>query len=242
TTFKGVSSFLGHAGFYRRFIQDYSKIARLMTHLLEKETPFVFSKKCIDAFNTLKKKLTEASILVVPDWNLPFELMCDASDYAIGAVLGQCKLKHFQSIHYASKMMTEAQIHYTTTEKEMLVVVYAFQKFRPYLVLSNSIVYTDHSALKYFLNKQDTKPRLLRWVLLLQEFNITILDKKGSENLAADHLLRLKNPHQDVLENKDINENFPLETLGSLTNNNTPCFADIINFHAGNFIKNGLTS
>ncbi|GJT86756.1 reverse transcriptase domain-containing protein [Tanacetum coccineum] len=159
TTVKGVRSFLGHAGFYRRFIQDFSKIARPMTHLLEKETPFVFSKDCIDAFQTLKKKLTEAPILVVPDWNLPFELMCDASDFAIGAVLGQRKTKHFQPIHYASKTMTEAQIHYTTTEKEMLAVVYAFEKFRPYLVLSKSIVYTDHSALKYLMNKQDAKPR-----------------------------------------------------------------------------------
>nr|GFA82898.1 reverse transcriptase domain-containing protein [Tanacetum cinerariifolium] len=220
TTVKGVRSFLGHAGFYRRFIQDFSKIARPMTHLLKKETPFVFSKECIEAFNTLKKKLTEAPILVVPDWNLPFELMCDASDYAIGAVLRQRKSKHFQPIHYASKTMPEAQIHYTMTEREMLAVVYAFEKFRPYLVLSKSIVYTDHSALKYLLNKQDAKPRLLRWVLLLQEFDITILDKKGSENLTADHLSRLENAHQDVLENKDINDNFPLETLGSLTSHN----------------------
>ncbi|GKB65095.1 reverse transcriptase domain-containing protein, partial [Tanacetum coccineum] len=111
-----------------------------MTHLLEKETPFMFSKDCIDAFQTLKKKLTEAPILVVPDWNL------------------QRKMNHFQPIHYASKTMTEAQIHYTTTEKEMLAVVYAFEKFRPYLVLSKSIVYTDHSALKYLMNKQDAKP------------------------------------------------------------------------------------
>ncbi|GJZ80494.1 reverse transcriptase domain-containing protein [Tanacetum coccineum] len=202
TTVKGVRSFLGHAGFYRRFIQDFSKIARPMTHLLEKETPFVFSKDCIDAFQTLKKKLTEAPILVVPDWNLPFELMCDASDFAIGAVLGQRKMKHFQPIHYASKTMTEAQIHYTTTEKEMLAVVYAFEKFWPYLVLSKSIVYTDHSALKYLMNKQDAKPRLLRWVLLLQEFDITIRDKKGSENLGDIYLdLRI---HIDVLKNKDI--------------------------------------
>nr|GEW34472.1 reverse transcriptase domain-containing protein [Tanacetum cinerariifolium] len=129
TTVKGVRSFLGHAGFYLRFIQDFSKIARPVTHLLEKETPFVFSKDCIDAFETLKKKLTEALILVIPDWNLPFELMCDVSDFAIGAVLGQRKMKHFQPIHYASKTMTEAQIHYTTTEKEMLAVVYAFEKF-----------------------------------------------------------------------------------------------------------------
>ncbi|GJR97170.1 reverse transcriptase domain-containing protein [Tanacetum coccineum] len=242
TTVKGVRSFLGHAGFYRRFIQDFSKIARPMTHLLEKETPFVFSKDCIDAFQTLKKKLTEAPILVVPDWNLPFELMCDASDFAIGAVLGQRKMKHFQPIHYASKTMTEAQIHYTTTEKEMLVVVYAFEKFQPYLVLSKSIVYTDHSALKYLMNKQDAKPRLLRWVLLLQEFDITIRDKKGSENLAADHLSRLENPHKDVLENKDINEHFPLETLGVISSENTPWFADYANYHAGNFIIKGMST
>nr|GFA50566.1 reverse transcriptase domain-containing protein [Tanacetum cinerariifolium] len=93
-----------------------------MTHLLEKEIPFMFSKDCIDAFNTLKQKLTEAPILVVRDWNLPFKLMCDASDFAIGAVLRQCKMKHFHPIHYASKTMTEAQIYYTTTEKEMLAV------------------------------------------------------------------------------------------------------------------------
>ncbi|GJS74654.1 reverse transcriptase domain-containing protein [Tanacetum coccineum] len=204
TTVKGVRSFLGHAGFYRRFIQDFSKIARPMTHLLEKKTPFVFSKDCIDAFDTLKKKLTKAPILVVPDWNLPFELMCDASDFAIGAVLGQRKTKHFQPIHYA--------------------------------------MYTDHSALKYLLNKQDAKPRLLRWVLLLQEFDITIRDKKGSENLAADHLSRLENPHKDVLENKDINENFPLETLGVITSKSTPWFADFANFHAGNFIVKGMSS
>nr|GEY03284.1 reverse transcriptase domain-containing protein [Tanacetum cinerariifolium] len=129
TTVKGVRSFLRHVGFYRRFIQDFSKIARPMTHLLEKETPFVFSKDCIDAFETLKKKLTEAPILVVPDWNLPFELMCDASDFAIGAVFGQRNTKHFQPIHYASKTMTVAQIHYNMTEKEMLAVVYTFEKF-----------------------------------------------------------------------------------------------------------------
>nr|GEV91225.1 hypothetical protein [Tanacetum cinerariifolium] len=90
TTMKGVRSFLRHVSFYRRFIQDFSKISRPMTHLLEKETPFVFSMDRIDAFETLKKKLTEASILVVPDWNLPFEHMCDASNFAIGTVLGQC--------------------------------------------------------------------------------------------------------------------------------------------------------
>nr|GEY28646.1 reverse transcriptase domain-containing protein [Tanacetum cinerariifolium] len=154
TTVKVVRSFLGHAGFYRCFIQDFSNIARPMTHLLEKETSFVFSKDCVHAFDTLKKKLTEALFLV----------------------------------------------------------------------------------------QKDAKLRLLRWVLLLQEFDITIRDKKVSENLAADHLSRLENPHKDVLENKDINENFPLETLGSLSSGSTLWVADIANFHARNFIKKGLTS
>ncbi|GJW48743.1 reverse transcriptase domain-containing protein [Tanacetum coccineum] len=244
TTVKGVQSFLGHAGFYRRFIQDFSKIARPMTHLLEKETPFFFSKECIESFNTLKIKLTEALILIAPDWNLPFELMCDASDFAIGAVLGQRKNKHFQLIHYASKTMTEAQAHYTTTEKELLAVVYAFEKFRSYLVLSKSIVYTDHSAIKYLFAKKDVKPRLMRWILLLQEFDVIIRDKKGAENLAVDHLSRLENPHQDKFENKEITETFPLETLGSvaLRDESTPWFADYANYHAGKFIVKGMSS
>ncbi|GJX90112.1 reverse transcriptase domain-containing protein [Tanacetum coccineum] len=204
--------------------------------------PVIIAKIVSLLSKPFRRSFIRKSILVVPDWNLPFELMCDASDYAIGAVLGQRKTKHFQPIHYASKTMTEAQIHYTTTEKEMLAVVYAFEKFRPYLVLSKSIVYTDHSALKYLMNKQDAKPRLLRWVLLLQEFDITILDKKGSENLAADHLSRLENPHKDILENKDINEYFPLETLGVISTGSTPWFADFANYHAGNFIIKGMTT
>ncbi|GJW67308.1 reverse transcriptase domain-containing protein [Tanacetum coccineum] len=150
TSVKGIRSFLGHAGFYRRFIQDFSKISRPMTHFLEKDTPFIFSKECIESFNILKKKLTEASILVTLDWDLPFEIMCDASDYTVGA-----------------------------------------------------------------------------------------------ENLATDYLSRLENPHQDVLENKEITKTFPLETLGMVTfrgDSSTPWFADIANYHAGNFIVKGMSS
>nr|GEU43196.1 DNA-directed DNA polymerase [Tanacetum cinerariifolium] len=119
---------------------------------------------------------------------MPFELMGDAGDFAIGAVLGQRQDKHFRLIHYASKTMTEAESKYTTTEKEMLAVVYAFEKFRSYLILNKSIVYTDHSALKYLFQKKDSKARLLRWVLLLQEFTFKVINTKGAENLAADHL------------------------------------------------------
>nr|GFC75588.1 reverse transcriptase domain-containing protein [Tanacetum cinerariifolium] len=105
TTVKGIRSFLGHAGFYRRFIKDFSKISRPMTHLLKKNSPFIFLNECIQAFRTLKDKLTEAPILIAPNWDQPFELMCDASDYAVGAVLGQRIEKHFWPIHYASKTM-----------------------------------------------------------------------------------------------------------------------------------------
>ncbi|GJR33877.1 reverse transcriptase domain-containing protein [Tanacetum coccineum] len=245
TTVKGIRSFLGHAGFYRRFIKDFSKISRPMTHLLEKNTPFIFSEECIQAFQTLKKKLTEAPILIAPNWDQPFELMCDASDYAIGAVLGQRIKKHFRPIHYASKTMTEAESNYTTTEKEMLAVVYAFEKFRSYLIMNKSIVYTDHSALKYLFAKKDAKARLLRWVLLLQEFDFNVIDMKGAENYEADHLSRLENPYGNVLDPKETNKKFPLETLNMVTsrgNPSTPWFADYANYHAGNFIVKGMST
>nr|GEY29903.1 reverse transcriptase [Tanacetum cinerariifolium] len=120
--------------------------------------------------------------------DLPFKLMCDASDFAKGAVLGQRHEKHFKPINYASKTMNDAESNYTTTEKEMLAVVYAFKKFRSYVIMNKSIVHTDHSALKYLFAKKVAKARLLRWVLLLQEFDFKVLDTKGAENLAVDHL------------------------------------------------------
>nr|GFB02037.1 retrovirus-related Pol polyprotein from transposon 17.6 [Tanacetum cinerariifolium]GFB02078.1 retrovirus-related Pol polyprotein from transposon 17.6 [Tanacetum cinerariifolium] len=144
----------------------------------------------------------KAPILIAPNWDLPFELRCDASDFTIGAVLGQRHEKHFKPIHYASKTMSDAETNYTTTEKEMLAVV---------------IVHTDHSALKYLFPKKDAKARLLWWVLLLQEFNFQVLDTKGAENLAAHHLSRLENPYEYVLDPKEINETFPLETLSMVT-------------------------
>ncbi|GKA24522.1 reverse transcriptase domain-containing protein [Tanacetum coccineum] len=158
TTVKGIRSFLGHAGFYRRFIKDFSKISRPMTHLLEKNTLFIFSEDCILAFQTLKKKLTEAPILIALNWDQPFEIMCNASDYAIGAVLGQRIKNHFRPIHYA---------------------------------------------------------------------------------------ISIKNPYENVFDPKEINETFPLETLNMVTSHddqNTPWFADIANYHAGNFLIKGMST
>nr|GEW70521.1 DNA-directed DNA polymerase [Tanacetum cinerariifolium] len=188
---------------------------------------------------------TESPILIALDWDLPFELMCDASDFAIGVVLGKHYEKHFRPIHYASKTMTEAESHYTTTEKEMLAVMYTFEKFRSYLILNKSIVYTDHSVLKYLFAKKDSKVRLLWWVLLLQEFKFKVIDTKGAENLAADHLSRLENPHQNVLDPKEINKTFSLETLNMVSfcgDSSTQWFAHFANYHAGNFNVKGMSS
>ncbi|GKB90984.1 reverse transcriptase domain-containing protein [Tanacetum coccineum] len=180
----------------------------------------------------------------VRNWDLPFELMCDASDFAIGTVLGQRLEKHCRPIHYASKTMNEAESHYTTTEKEMLAVVYAFEKFRSYLILNKSVVYTDHSALKYLFAKKDSKARLLRWVLLLQEFDFNVIDTKGRETSRRDQSPVYEN-RENVLDPKEVNEKFPLETLNMVTsrsNSSTPWFADYANYHAGNFIVKGMSS
>nr|GFA19726.1 reverse transcriptase domain-containing protein [Tanacetum cinerariifolium] len=155
TTIKGIHSFLGHVGFYRRFIKDFSKISRPITHLLEKNSPFIFSNECIQAFRTLKDKLTEAPILIAPNWDQPFELMCDASDYA--------------------------------------------------------------------------------------EFDFKVIDTRGAENYAADHLLRLEKPYENIFDPKEINKTFPLESLNKVAHKDptTPWFADHANYHARNFIIKG---
>ncbi|GJR52762.1 reverse transcriptase domain-containing protein [Tanacetum coccineum] len=137
-------------------------ISKPMTQLLMKDAKFNFSDDCKKAFNILKEKLTIAPIIISPDWNEPFELMCDASDFTVGVVLGQRIDGKFKPIYYASKTLNNAQEHYTTTEKELLAVVFSFDKFRQYLVLSKTVVYTNHSALKYLFSKEDLKPRLIR--------------------------------------------------------------------------------
>nr|GEW56916.1 reverse transcriptase domain-containing protein [Tanacetum cinerariifolium] len=156
-----------------------------------------------------------APILIAPNWDQPFELMCDASDYAVGVVLGQRIEKHFRPIHYASKTMNQAEANYTTTEKEMLAVVYAFEKFHSYLIMNKSI-----------------------------EFDFKVIDNKGAENYAADHLSRLENPYENIFDPKEINETLPLESIIKIAHQDpsTPWFADFTNYHTGNFIIKGMTT
>jgi hypothetical protein len=153
TDVKSLRSFLGHAGFYIRFIKDFSKITKPLTHLLQKDVAFNFDEKCLAAFRNLKSALVSAPIIQPPGWSQPFEIMGDASDYTVGAVLGQRKEGRVHVVYYASKTLSGAQLNYATTEKELLVVVFAFEKIRSYIVNSKVIVYTDHAAIKYLLAK-----------------------------------------------------------------------------------------
>ncbi|CAN6570895.1 unnamed protein product [Malus baccata var. baccata] len=171
TSVREVRSFLGHAGFYRRFIKDFSKISTPLCRLLQKDVTFDFNEECEKAFKHLKEMLTSAPIIRPPDWSIPFELMCDASDYAL--------------------------------------------------------------ALKYLLTKKEAKPRLIRWMLLLQEFDIEIRDKKGSENVVADHLSRLVH-EEDVVP---IPETFPDEQLMSIEVS-MPWYADLVNYLTSKVIPN----
>ena len=159
--------------------------------------------------------------------------MCDASDLAIGAVLGQRENGKPHVVYYASKTLNEAQRNYTTIEKELLAVVYALDKFQAYFVGSDIVIFTDHSSMKYLLTKKNAKARLIRWVLLLQEFNLQIKDKKGVENVVADHLSRLTIAHDT--NNPPINDEFPEESLMQLEK--PPWYA-----HIANFLATGETS
>ncbi|GJS02509.1 reverse transcriptase domain-containing protein [Tanacetum coccineum] len=176
--------------------------------LLEKDTPFEFDDECHKAFNSLKEKLTCTPVIVSLNWNLPFELMCDESEFAVRAVFGQ---------------------------KD----VFAFDKFRPHLILSKPVVYTNHSALRHLFKKQDAKTRLIRWILLLQEFDIEIKDKKGTENVTADHLSWIDN--DETSDDSDVDDNFPGETLMEITTKDIPWFADFANYLVGDIIPKRMT-
>ena len=188
---KKVWSLLGHAKFCHRFIQDFNKIINPLSNLLAKDVPFHFPKECLEAFTKLNEALTTAYILHPPIWGEPFELMCDTSNYTIRVVIGQHIDKKLYVIYYVSHTLNDAQINYIVTEKHFFVVVFAFEKFRPYLIGSHVIVFTDNGALKHLLSKRDAKPKLVRWMLLLQKFDCEIRDKKGSDNPIVDHLSRI---------------------------------------------------
>ncbi|RDX87946.1 Retrovirus-related Pol polyprotein from transposon 17.6, partial [Mucuna pruriens] len=220
-----VRSFLGNAGFYKRFIQNFSKIALPLSKLLQQDVEFVFDQPCIEAFQELKKRLTTTPIFQAPDWELPFELMCDPSNLALGAILGQQVGKHSHVIAYASCTLDSTQANYTTTKKELLAFVFALDKFRSYLLGSKIVIFSGHVAFKFLLKKPDAKLRLIRWMLLLQEFDIKIRDKSDVENLVVGHLSKIERR----IDPLPIRDDFPYEQLMQLDDIN-PWFANIVNY------------
>ncbi|GKD73612.1 reverse transcriptase domain-containing protein, partial [Tanacetum coccineum] len=165
--------------------------------------------------------------------------MCDASDFAVGAVLGQKDGKNFHPIYFASKTLNPAQQKYTITEKELMAVVFAFDKFRSYFILSKTIIHTDHLALKHLFKKQDAKPRLIRWILVLQEFDIEIKDRKGTENVAANHLSRIENDESS--DDSEVDDNFPGETFMEINTKDKPWFVDFANYLVADIIPKWMT-
>ncbi|GKF70279.1 reverse transcriptase domain-containing protein, partial [Tanacetum coccineum] len=157
----------------------------------------------------------------------------------VGAVLGQKDGKHFHPIYFASKTLNAAQQNYTIIKKELMTVVFAFENFRPNLVLSKTVVYTDHSALRYLFKHQDAKPRLIHWILLLQEFDIETKDKKGTENVDVDHLSQIKN--DKTSDDNEVDDNLPGEILMEITTRDIPWFADFANYLVGDIIPKGMT-
>ncbi|XP_050890327.1 uncharacterized protein LOC127095720 [Lathyrus oleraceus] len=209
-TVREICSFLGHTDFYQRLIKVFSKITKPLTGLLVKDDEFIFDEDCLKAFEHLKNALITVPIMQPPDWSKPFEIMCDASDYAIGVVLGQRKDKKVHVIYYASRTLDNTQMNYVAIEKELLVIMFAFDTFCSYLVGAKVTIYTDHAAIRYLLNKKDAIPILLRWILLLQEFDLEIKDKKGTENVVVDHLFRIEDLKPEQVP---INDDFPYDQL-----------------------------
>jgi hypothetical protein len=236
TNVKGARSFVGHVEFYRRFIQNFSHVARPLTHLLAKDAPFIFMEECLQSFHTLKKALISTAVIQPPDYHLPFEIISDASDYPIGAVLGQSNDKKHYAISYTCKTLTGPQLNYATIEQELHAVVFAIEKFSSYLVGTKVIVYIDHAALKYLLMMKDPKPHLIQWILLLQESDLEIKDEKGVENSVTDHSSCLQFEESIEVPIYDYMRDDTLLKVSTID----PWYTNIVNYIVAGYIPPGL--
>lgn len=228
---KDIRIFLGHVGYYRRFIKDFRKVSSLMFTLLTKDAKFQWTPECQQAFEIIKEKIMTTPVLQGPKWNLPFHIHLDASDKEIGVVLGQQEEKDPYVIYYISQNLVGPELNYTITKKEFLVVVHAFNKSRNYITGYQVIVHTYHVSIRYLMNKINVGSRVVRWILLLQEFDLTIMDKLGKHNVVVDFLSRLEH----TTDQEMIEDAFPDEHLFSISTK-ISCFYDMENYFAiGNF-------
>jgi hypothetical protein len=221
-TQKEVRSVLRHARYYRQFIENFTKIVSPMFGLLIKDVDFVWIEQCQTAFETMKDKFCMAPVLRGTNWTLPFHISINASNTAIGGVLGQKEDQQSYVIYFVSKNLSLAEINYIVTKKEFLVVFHVINKFHYYITGYEVFLHTDHFFIRFLMNKPITNGRVTRWLLLLQEFNITMLDRPRKENLAANFLSQIKNEDDDI----PIDDSFPDEHIFSLSIN-TPCFSNM---------------
>jgi hypothetical protein len=210
---KDNRSFLGHAGYYRRFIKDFSKITSPLFTLLSKDLDYCWTLNCQEAFETIKERLSIAPILQGPNWTIPFHIHIDASNKSIGAVLGQNEDNNPYAIYFIRKNLSGAELNYIVTEKELLAVVHALNKFRHYVRRYQVFVHANHAIIRYLMNKLDINGRIMRWILLSQQFDLTILDKPRKKNVVANFLSRLTIPTKEVM----IDDHFPDEHLFSIS-------------------------
>jgi hypothetical protein len=234
---KEVRIFLGHVGYYRRFIQNFTNLVAPLFKLLAKEVEFCWNEQCQISFEILKTKLSSAPVLRGPNWSLPFHICTDASDTTLGVVLGQREGQIPYAIYFVSKNLSPTEVNYTVTEKELLSVVHAINKFRHYITGYEVFVHTDHSAIRFFMNKPVTNARVTRWLLLLQEFNITIIDRPGRDNLVVDFLSRLIHTG----DNTPVDDNFPDENLFAISTY-IPWYADVANYLVTGKLPQNLSS
>jgi len=186
-----VRRFLGMTGYYRRFIPNYSQVAKPLFELTKKTTSFLWNEACQKSFEALKQCLITAPVLAHPDFDQSFELHCDASNEAISAVLTQRDANGREHpVAYASRVLNAAEKNYSTSERECLAVIFFVKKFRPYLHGKQFEIFTDHSSLTWLMKSTHESPRLNRWALALQEYQFEIHYKKGKNNQNADSLTR----------------------------------------------------
>ncbi|WVZ80273.1 hypothetical protein U9M48_027764 [Paspalum notatum var. saurae] len=193
-----IRSFLGLAGYYHRFIKDFSKITKSMTALTEKNAKFAWSPKCEDAFGTLKKLLTSAPILAQPDITKPFDVYCDASGSGFGCVL----MQEERVIAYASCQLRKHEMNYPTHDLELLAIVYVLKKWRHYLLGNTCHIYTDHKSLKYIFTQPELNMRQRRWLELIKDYDLEVHYHLGKANVVADALSR--KAHCNFIEARPI--------------------------------------
>lgn len=202
---KDIKSFLGLTGYYRNFIPDYSKISKPLTNLLKKDIKFEWSNICNEAFELLKTILCSEPILKFPDFTKPFIITCDASNYAVGSVLSQGEGKLDLPVAYSSRTLNKAEINYSTTEKELVAILFGVKQYRPYIYGRRFCIVTDHKPLTWLFNVKDPSSRLMRWRIKLDEYDFEIKYKSGKSNNNADALSRIKETYL-VQTNKNYNE------------------------------------